>query len=287
MVLRREDFVVFVANWRPKPEALEAIARELNIGLDALVFVDDNPAERELVRQVLPQVRVVELSEDPSEYPRLLDATGWLDTVRLTDEDRRKTEQYRENRERGALEAQHADYGAYLASLDQRAIIRPFGRDSLDRVTQLVNKTNQFNLTTRRMSRSEVEALVDRADVLTASVRLLDRFGDNGIISAFVGHVDDNVLDIDLWLMSCRVFKRGVEHLLANHVFAWARGRGLRRVRGTYIPTEKNGIVASFYAELGFATIRTAQDRASTWLLAVDDFRPLPVYIALTEEVGA
>ena len=152
MVLKRADFVAFKANWRPKPEALEEIARELNIGLEAIVFVDDNPAERELVRRALPAVRVVELSSDPTDYPRLLDQSGWLETVRLTEEDQRKTEQYLENLQRGSLAAQHADYGAYLASLEQRADLRPFEPDTLDRVTQLINKTNQFNLTTRRMT---------------------------------------------------------------------------------------------------------------------------------------
>ena len=209
MVLRRRDFVAFKASWGPKSDAVQAIARELNLGLDALVFVDDNPAERELIKQALPQVKVVELSRDPAEYPALLDQSGWLEVTRLTDEDRRKTEQYLENQQRDALLTAHADYDGYLASLGQQATIRPFDRESLDRVTQLINKTNQFNLTTMRMTRSEVEALLDRPDVYTACVRLVDRFGDNGIISALSGHVRDGVLHVDLWLMSCRVFKRG------------------------------------------------------------------------------
>jgi len=162
----------------------------------------------------------------------------------------------------------------------------PFNSKGRKRVTQLINKTNQFNLTTRRMTRSEVEALLGRDDVLTASVRLVDRFGDNGIISAFSGHIEGNVLAIDLWLMSCRVFKRGVEHFLANRMFAKAKDAGVEWVRGEYIPTSKNRIVERFYAELGFAANGTAQDGAASWLLRLDDFRPLPVYIAPMEGVG-
>jgi FkbH-like protein len=284
MVLKREDFVAFKAGWGPKPDALREIASELNIGLDALVFVDDNPAERELVRQSLPQVKVVELSGDPAEYPMLLDRSGWLETIRITDEDRKKTDQYRDNIERNALQDQHVSYEAYLRSLNQRATIRAFDFEHLDRIAQLINKTNQFNLTTRRTSRSEVESLLDRADVVTAYVRLSDRFGDNGIISVFYGHLEGNSLVIDQWLMSCRVFKRGVEYLLARHVIDRARSLGVESVRGTYIPTDKNTIVKEFYADLGFKQDKTQQDGTTTWILKPDDFKSVTVYIAETED---
>lgn len=284
MVLKRQDFVSFKAGWGPKSEALQEIAGELNIGLDALVFVDDNPAERELVRQLLPQVKVVELSGDPADYPALLDRSGWLEMVKITEEDRRRTDQYRENLERSALQELHSDYDSYLTSLNQRATIREFEFEHLDRITQLINKTNQFNLTTLRMSRSEVEALMNHPDVLTAYVRLVDRFGDNGLISAFSGHVEDDSLHIDLWLMSCRVFKRGVEYLLARHVIDQARRFGVRSVRGVYRPTPKNKIVETFYADLGFERSGSEQNGATTWILELDDFKPNPVYISVTED---
>ncbi len=284
MVLRRRDFVAFKASWGPKSDALKEIAHDLNIGLDALVFVDDNPAERELIRQALPQVKVVELSRDPAEYSTLLDQSGWLEVTRITDEDRRRTGQYLENQDRDTLLSSLVDYDGYLTSLGQQATIRPFEREQLERITQLINKTNQFNLTTMRMTRSEVEALLDRPDVLTAYVRLVDRFGDNGIISVLCGHVRDSVLRIDLWLMSCRVFKRGVEQLLANHVFAWAASAGVREVHGRCTPTPKNGIVADFYASLGFAKIGTGVDETTTWATQVDDFKPQPVRIELTKD---
>lgn len=286
MVLKRDDFVAFRANWEPKPENLERIARELNIGLDALVFVDDNPAEREHVRQALPQVKVLELSDDPSEYVLALDQCGWLEPVRLTDEDRLKTEQYRNNARRSELESSHTDYGDYLASLLQEATIQPFQARDLDRITQLINKTNQFNLTTQRLSRSEVEAMMTAQDRFNVSVRLKDRFGDNGLISVLSGELRDGVLRLDLWLMSCRVFKRGVEHLLANYLFEKAAELGVNTVIGTYRPTEKNRLVENFYAELGFSQQQVAEESESIWAMPVGHYRPIPVHITLTEQTG-
>lgn len=285
MVLKRDDFVAFKANWEPKSENLKAIAEALNIGLDSLVFVDDNPAEREQVRQSLPQVKVVELSEDPSEYPRLLDRSGWLEAIKLTDEDRKKTAQYQENAERQAMQSQAGDYDSYLASLDQRAVIGAFDQKNLDRITQLINKTNQFNLTTQRLTRSEVEALMARDDTVTATVRLIDRFGDNGLISVLSGHREDGTLHIDQWLMSCRVFKRGVEQLLANHLFDLARDLGVEKVRGTYIPTPKNKIVADLYPSLGFRRSNGDQEASSVWDIELDDYKPFPVHISPAEDL--
>jgi FkbH-like protein len=281
MVLKRDDFVAFKANWEPKPLSIELIARELNIGLDALVFVDDNPAERELVRQSLPEVKVVELSKDPADYPRLLDQCGWLETAKLTDEDTKKTDQYRKNIERDALLTQHADYGSYLASLSQKAVVREFEPKYLDRITQLINKTNQFNLTTKRLTRSEVEALTKREDTLTVYVRLLDRFGDNGLISVLIGHFEEDVLYIDMWLMSCRVLKRGVEHLLANTLFDRARSRNARLVHGVYIPTAKNKMVENHFADLGFVPAGTGENGAEHWEILVQDYKSVPVHISI------
>jgi len=284
MVLKRDDFVSFKANWDPKPGNIEQIARELNIGLDSLVFVDDNPAERELVRQSLPQVKVVELSRDPADYPAILDRCGWLEVIKLTDEDIKKTEQYHKNIERSALQAQHTDYDSYLASLDQKAVVRAFEPKHLDRITQLINKTNQFNLTTKRLTRSEVEALMDRDDTVTAYIRLTDRFGDNGLINVLAGHVKDGVLHIDIWLMSCRVLKRGVERLLANHLFETAKAMKLRAVRGVYIPTAKNMMVEKLYPDLGFARAGEGEGGAVYWELPVADYKPEPVKITIATD---
>ncbi len=284
MVLKRSDFVSFKANWKSKPDNLRLIASELNIGLDALVFVDDNPAERELVRQVLPQVKVVELSDDPAEYPVLLDQSGWLEIASLTDEDRRKTDQYHENRRREELQDQQADYDSYLKSLKQQARIGSFNTRDLGRITQLVNKTNQFNLTTKRLSRSEIELLMDNPDIFTASVRLLDRFGDNGLISVLAGRIEKRVLHIELWLMSCRVFQRGVEHLLANYLFDSATKLGLDEVHGIYLPTPKNRLVESLFADLGFQLIDSDEQGVSQWSIKVQDYQAVPVTMSVNED---
>ena len=284
MVLKREDFVSFKANWDPKPDNIEQIARDLNIGLDALVFVDDNPAERELVRQRLPQVKVVELSSDPADFPRLLDQCGWLELVKLTDEDIKKTDQYLENLQRDALKVQHADYESYLASLEQKAVLREFEPKHLDRITQLINKTSQFNLTTRRLTRSEVEALAGRGDTVTAYIRLVDRFGDNGLISVLIAHREAAVLHIDIWLMSCRVLKRGVERLLVNHLFKRARDMKVESVRGAYIPTAKNKMVENLYSDFGFAPAGTGDGGTAYWELRVQDYKPEAVQIAVSAD---
>lgn len=283
MVLKLDDIASFKASWNPKPEALEEIARELNIGLDSLVFIDDNPAERELMRQTLPQVRVVELTTDPSEYPMLLDRTGWCEMARFTSEDGVKTEQYRQKAEREGLESAHVDYDSFLKSLNQSAVVKAFDAQNNDRITQLINKTNQFNLTTRRMTRSEVDGLTARDDVLTTYVRLSDRFGDSGLISVMMASRSEDVMQIDLWAMSCRVFKRGVEHLMANHLFEAARRQGVRSVRGVYLPTEKNKSVADLYAELGFDCEHRAADGSSVWSRDVATFKPFPVHISVEE----
>lgn len=284
MILKRSDFVSFKANWEPKPDNLRMIANELNIGLDSIIFVDDNPAERELVRQVLPQVKVVELSEDPSEYPLLLDQSGWLEISKLTDEDSMKTRQYQENAHRKTMQTQHTDYDSYLKSLGQQARISSFNKQDLERITQLVNKTNQFNLTTKRLNRSEIEALLDRPDTFTASVRLTDNFGDNGLISVMTGHLEQHILSIDLWLMSCRVFKRGVEQLLANYLFEHAGKTAIEQIHGRYIPTPKNRLVESLYADMGFTLIDTDEQGSTRWSIKVPDYHPAPVHISLLED---
>ena len=284
MVLKRDDVVAFKANWDPKPTNIQAIATELNIGLDAIIFVDDNPAERALVRQTIPDVKVVELGDDPSDYPMLLDRSGWLQTIEITKEDQRKSEQYRANHSRAKLAERVLDYDSYLASLKQKATIRPFDARSLDRITQLINKTNQFNLTTLRMTQTEVEALVERPDAITACMRLSDTFGDNGLISVVAGQIEGDTLSISLWLMSCRVFKRGAEHAMANHVIQAAARRGVTKIRGLYRPTVKNGLVADFYDELGFSKKTVDAEGNVTWTGTIAKLQPLPVFIEVKEE---
>jgi FkbH-like protein len=271
MALKLEDFSSFVANWEPKPDNIRRIAGELGIGLDSLVFVDDHPAERELVRVTLPEIAVIELPEDPSDFVAALDASGCFETVSITEEDRHRTEQYRANARREELLAKTTDYGSFLASLQMRATIEPFGEANFQRVHQLINKTNQFNLTTRRYGEAELQDAASQPGAVSCAIRLEDKFGDNGLISVFMGFVEGDALNIDTWLMSCRVLKRGVEDMLFQHVLAIAKTRKVRRIRGSYVPTAKNGMVSGLLPDLGFKPEAKLEGGATAWTFDVTD----------------
>lgn len=254
MVLKRADFSAFVANWSDKAANLRAIAATLNIGLDALVFVDDNPFERALIRRELPMVAVPELPDDPALFARCLSDAGYFEGLGVTAEDRARTGQYRANQARATMQASATDMGAYLASLEMVLAWRPFDRTGLQRVTQLINKTNQFNLTTIRYGEDEVAAVIGDPRAFGVQLRLADRFGDNGIIAVVIGRmIDDEALHLDTWLMSCRVLGRRVEEATLAVVVAQARALGAKRIVGEYRPSPKNGMVADHYARLGFA----------------------------------
>ncbi|MCP9851255.1 HAD family hydrolase [Cyanobium sp. Morenito 9A2] len=273
MVLKESDISCFVANWEPKDGNIKAIARQLNIGTDALVFFDDNPAERELVRTRLPEVTVPEVPVDPSYYVQCLVDGHWFDTLGVTAEDRQRSDFFQGNVARESLEKSAANYDDYLRQLDMTAIVEPVTEQNLARTTQLINKTNQFNLTTRRMTEAEVRA--HAADPLryTSTTRLTDKFGDNGLISVVLGSVpadSPDLLDIEVWLMSCRVLKRGVEVLDLEQLLAFCRRQGLKRLRGRYLPTAKNQLVEGHYATLGFRQIESGGE-GSTWIYDVDE----------------
>ena len=284
MVLKREDFVAFKANWEPKPLNLRAIAAELNIGLNSLVFVDDNPVERDQVRQALPEVAVVELTTDPADYPRLLDEAGLFEITTLSGEDQQRSQQYEQNVRREALRQSVGDYRAYLGTLEQKAVLAPFEDRYLDRITQLVNKSNQFNLTTLRLTRSEVEARMQDLGRVCVYVRLADRFGDNGLISVVCGVREDTRLVIDEWLMSCRVLNRGVEQLVCNHLADRARAWGLASIEGLYRPTAKNALVREHYAGLGFTLVEQSADGTTRWSLDIARFEPFDTPIQLVKD---
>jgi FkbH-like protein len=282
MVLRLDDFAAFRANWQPKSENVRSIAKELNLPLDTLVFVDDNPAERDEVARALPEVTVIDLPEDPAAFARAVDARRLFEIASLTSEDLRRTETYRVRQQSREVQAEATDPRAYLASLQMLASIQPFDAISLERITQLVNKTNQFNLTTPRMIPAEIARLAGDPACFTRTVRLRDRFGDHGLISVLFGHVDGVDLVIDAWLMSCRVLGRGVEHLLFNHVLDAARQRGLKAIVGWYKPTERNALVKDLYASLGFRP-DGSRDGAVLWRLDVEAATPFETFIEAQE----
>ena len=280
MLLKEEHIAVFQANWRDKAANLRAIAETLNIGIDALVLLDDNPAERAQVRQALPEVGVPELSDDPAYFARTLTAAGYFEAVAYTADDRARAEQYRANAVRAALQGEAANLDDYLQSLDMEAHFLPFDAVGRARIVQLINKTNQFNLTTRRYTEAQVRAFEESATGLTFQIRLIDRFGDNGMISVIVCVAEDDDWLIDTWLMSCRVLNRKVEAATLDQLCARARARGVRRLIGDYVATGRNGMVAQHYERLGF-TLERQDDGGSRWTLDVADHVPtaLPMRI--------
>jgi FkbH-like protein len=280
MLLHRNDIACFVANWSDKAANIRAIADELNIGLDSLVFVDDNPFERNLVRQELAMVAVPEVGEDPTGFAQTIADAGYFEGLAVTAEDRERTGQYRGNRMRDAMKASSTDLASYLRGLEMQLVWRRFDRVGLKRIVQLINKSNQFNLTTRRYTEEDVLSVMGDPKAFGLQLRLLDRFGDNGVIAIVIGRLQDaRDLLIDTWLMSCRVLGRQVEPTTLNLVVQQAARLGARRLIGEYIPTKKNGMVKGHYADLGFTVMQIDEFGGSWALLDLDSYRPVETFI--------
>jgi FkbH-like protein len=282
MVLKMKDFVSFKANWEPKSDNLRRIAAELGLGIDSFVFVDDNPAEIEIVRQFAPGVTTILLGSDPSDYAGQLKDCRMFEPRSITAEDARRTGQYLEEIERQSLLTSATDMDAYLESLAMEAVIRDFNPLDVPRLAQLINKSNQFNLTTRRRTEAEVQALIDHPGYVALSVRLEDRFGDHGLISIIIGCISGETLHVDTWLMSCRVLKRQVEETVLNELYCRARARGCTRIEGLYLATKKNDMVRDFYPRMGFQTRAVTTERGD-YVLDLDAFQPIPTKIAIRD----
>ena len=270
MLIREDHIAVFQANWNDKASNIEAIAKTLNIGLDALVFVDDNPAERALVRQRLPQVAVPELPADPAFYVRTIAAAGYFEAVGFADEDRKRAQFYTDNAKRVELQANIGSIDDYLRSLNMNISFSAFDAGGRARIAQLINKSNQFNLTTRRYTEAEIDTLIDDNQAFTMQIRLEDVFGDNGMISAIICRAMGDDWAIDTWLMSCRVLGRKVEEAALQQLIHFGKVRGIKRLIGLYRPTERNSIVAEHYAKLGF-TASGRRDDAELWILPLNE----------------
>ncbi|MGB2729687.1 MAG: HAD-IIIC family phosphatase, partial [Methylovirgula sp.] len=284
MLLRRSDIAAFQANWDDKMENLKAIAAQLNIGIDSLVFVDDNPAERARIRQSLPMVAVPELPEDAAQYVRCLADAGYFEAVGFTSEDRDRARQYAENAERAVLLGSTQTMDDFLRGLKMSVVFGPFTAVDHTRIVQLINKTNQFNTTTRRYTSEEIASITNLPNALTLQFRLLDRIGDNGLVSAMIlgpVHGQDDVLEIENWVMSCRVFGRQLEFEAMNIAVEAARQRGARAFIADYIPTSKNSIISALYPTLGFAAVeQTASTSGATrWFLDLADYAMLNSHI--------
>jgi FkbH-like protein len=275
MLLRLDHIAVFQANWQDKATNIKAIAEELCLGLDAMVFLDDNPVERGLVRQLLPQVAVPELPEEPAWYARTLAAAGYFEAVVFANEDLQRAGFYQDNARRASLQEQAGDVDAYLASLDMTITFLPFNATGRARIVQLINKSNQYNLTTRRYTDPEVTTAENDPEVFTLQVRLTDIFGDNGMISVVICRPGEpGAWDIDTWLMSCRVLGRKVEHMVLREVLEHARHAGIHKLTGSYIPTERNKLVIDHYSKLGFTKVAEEVTGLTRWELPVEGADP-------------
>jgi FkbH-like protein len=285
MLLREEHIAVFQANWEDKATNIKAIAETLSLGLDAVVFLDDNPTERGLLRRVLPEVAVPELPDDPSLYARTLIASGYFEAVSFSAEDRGRADFYRDNGRRLALLDQAAGIEDYLASLQMVITFRPFDDAGRVRIAQLINKSNQFNLMTRRYTEAEVREVARDPECFTLQVGLSDIFGNNGMISVIICRKSLSNWHIDTWLMSCRVLGRRVENAVLRELLSHARRRGIQRIIGTYLPTSRNRLVEDHYAKLGFASLGKGEDDTDQWQLEVCN-APAEVIPMVVERFG-
>ena len=277
MVLKLDDFSAFVANWEDKASNIRRIQKELNIGLDSMVFFDDNPFERNLVRTMLPEVEVPELPEDPAEYTAFARMQNLFDTNSYSDEDRVRTERYLAEKSLTELSAGIDNYDDYLKALGMKAVCAPFDAFHIPRIAQLTQRSNQFNLRTVRYSEQEIEEIAANPRYITRYYTLRDRFGEHGLIAVVILEKRENELFVNEWLMSCRVLKRGMEQFIADSILRAAREAGVARVVGEYIPTPKNAMVKDLYASMGFRPLGDGLYEAR-----VNDYRNHQTFI--TEE---
>ena len=270
-VLRPEDMIVIKANWDPKDRNFVQIANELTLLPESLVFVDDNPAERHIVAEQIPAVAAPDIGS-VQDYIKTIDRSGFFETTVISSDDARRNQMYKENVERAQMEAKFGNYSDYLLSLEMKGTIKPFEPVLMARIAQLSNKSNQFNLTTRRYTQEEIEAIAADSEYIDLYGRLEDRFGDNGVVAVTIGHQNGKQVDIDLWIMSCRVLKRDMEFAMMDEFIAKCRERGVERVVGHYYPTAKNGMVKEFYSLHGFRKTEEDSEGNARWEILVRDY---------------
>lgn len=261
-ILGLDDFSAFEANWGPKNLSLERIAQTLGIGLDTMVFFDDNPAEREIVRQFLPQVETVDVPGDPSEYITALDQGLFFETLAITDADLTRVSAVQDDKKRAVLRESVASLDDYLKSLEMTASVEPVADRDMQRVVQLIAKTNQFNFTTRRLSYDEAERMRSDGRSLITSLRLQDRFSNYGIVGVLAASpgADEHSLKIDVFLMSCRILARTAENYFLSEFIKLAKEKGYARLTGKFLPTARNALISGKFDELGFSLVETRQD---------------------------
>ena len=281
MVLHKEDITIFMANWENKADNIKRIRESLEIGYDSILFLDDNPFERNSVRAILPDVIVPELPEDPADYVKALSELNLFETTSVSSEDSSRTDLYRAEFGRRSAASAFSNFEEYLQSLNMTIEVARFEPSRLGRIVQLLQRSNQFNLTTHRYNERQCETMMQDSECMPLFGCLRDRFGDHGLISIIVGRLDASAstLEITDWLMSCRVLARGVEEYLMNYVVSQAAQLDLELVTGTYSPTAKNAMVKEFYQRFGFQKVQEKADGTTNWQLRVDGYAYRKTYI--------
>lgn len=280
MILRMDDFSMFVANWEDKASNIRYIQETLNIGMDSIVFLDDNPFERHQVRSSIAEITVPELPEDPAMYLSYLKSLNLFETASWAEDDKDRTRQYQEESKRTASMQRYQNYDEYLQSLGMKAEVRPFDQYHIPRIAQLTQRSNQFNLRTVRCTETEIEEMVKDDKFITLYFTLKDQFGNHGLISiAILEKTDDDTLFMYNWLMSCRVLKRGMEEFIINQVVETAAANGYKYVVGEYLPTPKNSMVKEIYSKLGFEKVQDNVFKAD-----VNTFVKNKTFIKIEEE---
>lgn len=282
-VFSESDFICIKANWEPKDRNFAEIASDLNVLPESLVFIDDNPAERHIVREQLQDVSVPEIGKI-YEYIQIIDRSGFFEATMLSGDDLKRNEMYKENVKRAQLQASFADYAEYLRSLEMRGVIKSFESVYMARIAQLTNKSNQFNLTTRRYTQAEIEQVAKNREYVTLYGKLTDRFGDNGVVSVIIGHVVGKECHIDLWLMSCRVLKRNMEFAMMDTLVHRCQERDIEKIHGYYYPTAKNAMVKELYGSLGFIKTSENEKGSTEWICNLKEKYKTQNFVIQVEE---
>ncbi len=267
-ILRFDDFTSFKANWDPKHQNIQGIANEINIGIDSLVFIDDNPVERDIVFSQIPSVSVPDVGADVVDFIRHIDRNGYFEPISLSHDDVNRNQYYKDNKKRVSEQATFQSYGEFLASLEMTAEIKSFSQIYFDRITQLTNKTNQFNLTTRRYTAGEVESIALSDDYIKVYGKLTDKYGDNGLVAISIGEIKNKTCHIDLWLMSCRVLKRDMEFAMLDELVSNCKDKNISEIIGYYYKSTKNSMVSDLYEKFGFELVEQ-NDEDTVWKLDV------------------
>ena len=282
-ILRFDDFTSFKANWDPKHQNIIDIAKEINVGVDSLVFIDDNPVERDIVSSQVPSVSVPNVGSDVVDFISHIDRNGYFEPISLSQDDVNRHKYYEDNKKRANKKATFKSYDEFLVSLGMTAEIKSFSSIYLDRITQLTNKTNQFNLTTKRYTNGEIDKISSNDEYIKIYGKLTDKYGDNGLIAISIGRVESKTCHIDLWLMSCRVLKRNMEFAMLDELVSKCRNKGVSEIIGYYYKSAKNSMVSDLYDKFGFSLVNE-NDNDTVWKLDIVDYRIKNKFIGINND---